>query len=995
MTAGAHDGEIPADVAQRFSATAPLAHGETSVLYEGVDPTSGGAVLVKVLRDAAVPSTAERQRIVREAQKLAQVKHPALVRVVAAGESQGHLWIARERLGGRSLADLLADSGPMPANEVARIAAQVAAGLGELHRNGVLHRDVRPGHVIIDESGRARLLDAAIARVTKVAGGRFVMGTPGYVSPEAIAGKLVSFRSDLYSLGALMFELLHGAPPYGLPDAPNVLAQQTERDAPAVSVSVPPAMVKLIASLLAREPRERPFSAQQLERQLEPLASSDDDNGDGAASTVATSLEEIEAAAREDATTVLPPMSEISAHLKNAPPDELEDPPTQVSNTSAEELIAAARSAPTGSSPAIPIGARPSAAIASSPSISRATGAPTAGPPRKATMLGMMAPSTPARAPNTSAMAAAAMAPAMPRPVEGSGQRPAPADPNEFDEAIDTVVTEDSRIFGIPEVQNGSPHGSAVPPLPDAVAARVLTGSVKDAGPSVGGAAMGRGPATASMPATPSPQMAMHGAPQQMAPAGAFGMQGPPMQPGAMPSNATGGGWGPPPPQAPQGWNQSPQQHGAPNWNQPQTAPGGWNQQQPMVAPGAFAPNGQAVAPPAGPGYAPAQMPAAFGQQGFANQPTAPLPQGMNAPQGYAPQTGYPQYAQPTQPSRKSFLPWILAGIGVAGIAGASGYYFASRDRTAAPPISASPTPVVPVTNGNVVPGPAAPPIPAVAPPVNAVAVPSANVVPAPALPPRNVPPFVAPAPTPPPAVAANTAVPPPAIVANTPPQSQDTHHARSGSHDAVAAAPRTPTSYAQARAAADRHDYAQARTLASAAVREQPNSADAHALLADVLAHQNDASGALNELRAAARIAPRNTDYLHRIANIQVDRFDRAGATTTLRQILQINPRDAAAQRQLASLGGGTAPATTQQPAATQPQRTNATTTTTPTRITAPATNTTPTRTTAPATNTTTTPARTTPPTRRVTPANDPFVPTFGAPIRPGSGSRAGSIRR
>jgi TolA-binding protein len=244
-----------------------------------------------------------------------------------------------------------------------------------------------------------------------------------------------------------------------------------------------------------------------------------------------------------------------------------------------------------------------------------------------------------------------------------------------------------------------------------------------------------------------------------------------------------------------------------------------------------------------------------------------------------------------------------------------------------------------------------------------------------------TTPPVVAPvAPVAAPPPAQNVAAIPPPVA---PPASEDHsshsrhHHGSDSDANNAAPAPARVSSYTQARAAYEHHDYAQARTLANAAVREQPNSAEAHALLAELLGRANDSAGALNEWRAASRSAPRNTDYLHRIANIQLDRFDRAGATATLRQILQIAPNDSAAQRQLQSLGGGgAAPANNN----ARPANNN----------TARPANTTPSNTArpAPAVN------NTRPTTTRRTGGSDPFVPTFGAPA-PRSTGRAGSIRR
>ncbi len=1007
MTVDAVGAQIPAEVSQRYRATVPLYAGSTGVLYEGTDPATGRAVVVKVLREAALPSTAERQRVLRELQKLSQVRHAALVTVLASGDTQGRVWIVRERVQGQNVGEMLAARGPMPPGLVARVAAQVAAGLGELHRNGVLHRDVRAGHVMMESSGQVRLIDAAVARMVRLPDGRSLAGSPGYVAPEAIAGKLVSFRSDLYALGALMFELLHGEPPYGPPDTPGILRAQSEQDAPLVRVPAPLGLSRLIASLLSREPRERPFSAQQLERQLEPLAAADTAGDDAVEQTMAEDSEDmttmvpqtaetrrppddVDEVRADEATTIVPEMSEIS-RSRMAPAatpkagDFEEDMPTRVGD-SPRVQSAPAMQAPVSSGPLRANSSPSLAAMAprsvSSSAINAPSGrtnsspgmlAPTAGPPRKSTVLGMPSPLTTGATGSAPRMAAAqgaapAMAaPPMSKPLEGSGriQRPAP-DQNDFDESGDTVVTEDSRIFGVPEVSGGSPHGSAVPPLPDAVAARVLTGAVRTDtagfGQTPGARAPGAMPAAAI--AAPPGGMAPYGAafgpgqpptmPRPMAPPA-----GPPRAPAAGPP-----GWaGPPPaagpPMAPTAWpgGQSQNATGAGGYPMPGGPPM-------MPGPHAAPPPQQAWGPPpaAGPYGAPPQ---GYGAQQYPGAPAPYRPQQLQAPVA----------------SRRGILPWVLAGIGVAGLAGAAGYYFASRDHGAASPAGVGgtvpttgvPVPLVP----SVTPGPVPVPVGVVPPAV--AAVPGARSAPPVVAPPlalpRQAPPPVAvapPVPAPAPAavappVVAPVAVAPPAIApapVQRPVAAPHSSHASAPVAPPAASAPRA-SSLALAHAAYDRRDYAQARSLAAAAAREQPSNAEPHVLMSDVLARQSDGRGSLGEMRTATRLAPRNADYLRRLAVMQLDQFDRAGAIASFRQILAINPRDAAARRQLDSLGGGGQPAPATNTSAPAPAPRPA-----PTR---PAPSTTP---------------------SRPRPA-DPFVPTFGAPMRPSGAGRAGSIRR
>ena len=138
MSSPAGGAAIPEQPARRFGASIPRFAGTTSVLYEGRDES--GLVLVKVIRDNALPSPADKQRIQRELQKIALIQHPALPRIIGVGEENGRLWIAREFVDGESLSERLSRNGPMSVPEAARIAASIAAAVGELHRLGVLHQ---------------------------------------------------------------------------------------------------------------------------------------------------------------------------------------------------------------------------------------------------------------------------------------------------------------------------------------------------------------------------------------------------------------------------------------------------------------------------------------------------------------------------------------------------------------------------------------------------------------------------------------------------------------------------------------------------------------------------------------------------------------------------------------------------------------------------------------------------------------------------------------
>ncbi len=265
---------LPPELAARFTAVAPFARGDTGTLYVADEPQAGRRGLLKVLHPVGAMHTAERQRVKRELVKQATLTSANLAMPSATGEAGDLTWLFRPLIEGESLRVRLARDGALPVPEALAIAAQLASALDELHRAGLLQRDLKPGHVILaPQAGRAPravLVDAGVAAHVRSKQVFDVLGTAAYVSPEQATGKLVSFRSDLYALGCVLFEMVAGRPPFEGEDA-DVLEAHATRPLPPLPAQLPAGAQALLQSLLAREPRERPFSAQQVRRSLEPF----------------------------------------------------------------------------------------------------------------------------------------------------------------------------------------------------------------------------------------------------------------------------------------------------------------------------------------------------------------------------------------------------------------------------------------------------------------------------------------------------------------------------------------------------------------------------------------------------------------------------------------------------------------------------------------------------------------------------------------------------
>jgi beta-lactam-binding protein with PASTA domain/predicted Ser/Thr protein kinase len=243
-------------------------------------------VAVKVLfpQFAAEPTFVERFR--REAQAAANLNHPSIVAVYDWGKHDNTYFIVMEYVDGRSLADILRAEGTLHPDRAAEICTDAVAALGFAHRNGTVHRDVKPGNILITPDGQVKVTDFGIARAfgggDELTQTGSVMGTATYFSPEQAQGKNVDPRSDLYSLGIVLFEMVTGRPPF-VGDSPVAIAYKHVQEAPprptSLNPSIPKPLESVIARLLAKNPTHRYPSAEEVRtdlrrfRQGEPLMS--------------------------------------------------------------------------------------------------------------------------------------------------------------------------------------------------------------------------------------------------------------------------------------------------------------------------------------------------------------------------------------------------------------------------------------------------------------------------------------------------------------------------------------------------------------------------------------------------------------------------------------------------------------------------------------------------------------------------------------------------
>ena len=205
--------DLPSDLQERFDVDGDPREGASGHIWKATEKNSGRGGWLKVLSQSVAGSSSERQRLKRELTKQATLVHENLALPIATGETGNTLWLFREEIDGESLRDRL-ERGALPSSEAIAIAAQLSAGLDELHRAGLLFRDLKPEHVVPQKGGRVVAFDAGIAAPFEHDEVFDLFGTPAYLSPEQAKGKLVSFRSDLYALGCILFEAAAGKPPF-------------------------------------------------------------------------------------------------------------------------------------------------------------------------------------------------------------------------------------------------------------------------------------------------------------------------------------------------------------------------------------------------------------------------------------------------------------------------------------------------------------------------------------------------------------------------------------------------------------------------------------------------------------------------------------------------------------------------------------------------------------------------------------------------------------
>jgi len=263
---------------EEFTVGALLGEGGFAAVFRVRERRQHRDVAVKVVDLGLTPSPSLAVRFVREARTVARLEHPHIVPIYKVGGYQNEvLYIVMRCVDGASLRQLLEKKKRLSVRKAATIARQVADALGYAHHYGVVHRDVKPDNILLDRGGHVLVTDFGIAKaaqeasVSQLTTEGMVVGTPQYMSPEQATGDKLDARSDIYSLGILLYQMLAGEPPFDGESAQSILMKQATADPPPIHDhrgDVPAPLTAALERMLAKDPAERYQTAEEASRAL-------------------------------------------------------------------------------------------------------------------------------------------------------------------------------------------------------------------------------------------------------------------------------------------------------------------------------------------------------------------------------------------------------------------------------------------------------------------------------------------------------------------------------------------------------------------------------------------------------------------------------------------------------------------------------------------------------------------------------------------------------
>lgn len=259
----------------RYELVEFVGKGGMALVYRAVDKRTGHSVAVKVLRPEFSKDAEFLNRFDREAVAASKMSHHNIVNLLDVGQEEDMRYLVMEYVSGRTLKEVIQENGRLPAELSAQIAIRILSALQHAHKNGIIHRDIKPQNILVDSEGHVKVSDFGIARVTgadTITTDDSVMGSVYYFSPEQANGKNVTFSSDLYSVGIVLYEMLTGQPPFD-GETPVAIAMKhlngKARPIGDICPDVPPALIRVVEKAMEKKPEMRYQSALEMAQDLQ------------------------------------------------------------------------------------------------------------------------------------------------------------------------------------------------------------------------------------------------------------------------------------------------------------------------------------------------------------------------------------------------------------------------------------------------------------------------------------------------------------------------------------------------------------------------------------------------------------------------------------------------------------------------------------------------------------------------------------------------------
>jgi serine/threonine-protein kinase len=285
-----NDGSVEKPMLGRYQVEKELGKGAMGVVYQGKDPKIGRVVAIKTMALSQEFEGDElqdaRERFFREAETAGRLQHPNIVTIYDAGEEHDLAYIAMEFLKGKDLVDYSKEGNLLSMQRVITIVERVAKALAYAHQNSVVHRDIKPANVMYEHSlDIVKVTDFGIARITDSSKTKtgLVLGTPSFMSPEQIAGKRVDGRSDLYSVGVMLFQMLAGVLPFRGDSMAELMYKIANEEAPDIRIiraEIPQKLADVVAMSLSKRPETRYQDGEQFASDLRAVLALMGDGGD-------------------------------------------------------------------------------------------------------------------------------------------------------------------------------------------------------------------------------------------------------------------------------------------------------------------------------------------------------------------------------------------------------------------------------------------------------------------------------------------------------------------------------------------------------------------------------------------------------------------------------------------------------------------------------------------------------------------------------------------